>query len=51
MRRVFITDELVDFLPRYLNFMTGMVDSDDLPLSVSRESLQESRLLKGIKTK
>jgi len=46
VRRVLISDEFEDFLPRYMNFIKGIIDSDDLPLNVSRETLAQSRILK-----
>jgi len=50
IRRVFIMDASEQLLPSYLRFVRGVVDSDDLPLNVSREILQDNRLLQQIKS-
>ncbi|MGZ5052120.1 MAG: molecular chaperone HtpG [Methylobacter sp.] len=50
IRKVFITDDAEQLMPRYLRFIRGIIDADSLPLNVSREILQQSKQISAIKT-
>jgi heat shock protein beta len=51
VRRVLVNEQFEELMPRYMNFIKGVVDSDDLPLNVSREQLQQHKMIKVMSTK
>lgn len=50
VQRVFIMDDAEQFMPNYLRFVRGLVDSNDLPLNVSREILEDSSVTRNLRT-